>query len=145
VANTFIGGTAGRIKVDTVTIAGIKSWNLDQTTAEIGLPNFESATDALARVWPAYISGLSGATGTLEGYFDINAGNPTDDALTVSGTDSASAFYTLQLLFDKSSVWGFEVSALITNFRSGTNVENQPATFTANFRVTGAVPLSAPL
>lgn len=140
--NTFVGGTAGRMVVSGITVAGIKMWRLTQTTAEIGLPNFESPTDVNTRVWPEYLAGLSSGTGTMEGYFDVNAANPTDAALTVAGTDSNTNI-TLQLLFQKSSVWGFEVLVLITSFESGTNVENQPATFTANFRVTGIVPLSA--
>lgn len=132
-------GTAGRIKVDGTIIGGVKLWRLDQTTAEIGLPHFESDVDALERVWPAFIAGLSGATGTLEGYFDSDLSAPTDDEITTG------VFVTLQLQFNKSSAFGFEVNVLFTSFGSGTNVENQPATFVANFRITGVVPLSAPL
>lgn len=132
----YVSGTAGRIGVNGSTVAGIKSWRLDQTTAEIGIPHFESPVDALGRVWPEYLLGLSGATGTGEGQFAVGAGDTTDSIIT---TGIAA---TLALLFRKSDSWGFGVSVIITGFNSGTNVENQPATFTFSFRVTGAVPLS---
>lgn len=134
----FVSGTAGRIKVDTITVGGIKSWRLDQTTAEIGIPHFESPVDALGRVWPEYLLGLSGATGTGEGQFLVGAGGAgaTDELIT---TGVAA---TLALLFRKSDAWGFGVSVIITAFGSGTAVENQPATFTFSFRVTGVVPIS---
>lgn len=136
-AHTFLSGTAGRIILNGTTVSGVKAWRLDQTTAEVPIPHFESDVDALSRVWPDYLFGLSGATGTLEGQFDTNPANPTDDIIT-TGINA-----TLLLLFSKSSNWGFAVSANFTAFGSGTNVENQPATFTASFRVTGVVPLSA--
>lgn len=135
--NTFVSGTAGRVYSDGGIVAGIKSWRLEQTTAEVPIPHFESPTDALNRVWPEYLFGLSGATGTLEGQFDTNAANPTDSIIT-TGQE-----YTLLLLFSKTSLWGFAVTANITAFGSGSAVENQPATFTASFRVNGIVPLSA--
>lgn len=136
---TPISGTAGRVQVDGVTFSLIKSWRLEQTTAEVGIPNFESPTDALSRMWPEYLYGLSGATGTLEGYFDVDLSAPTDDILT-TGVE-----VTLKLLFSKTSTLGFEVTANPTAFGSGTNVENQPASFTLAFRVNGIVPLSAPV
>ncbi len=132
----FVSGTSGRVKVGGTTVAGIKTWRLDQVTAEVGLPNFESTVDDLLRVWPDYLTGLSGATGTLEGYFDVGAESPTDDVLTTG------IYVVLALQFIKSTGWGFGVTALVTAFGSGTNVENQPATFSLSFRVTGTVPLS---
>lgn len=136
-AHTPVSGTAGRVIVSVADFWGIKSWRLDQTTAEVPIPHFESDTDAAGRVWPEYLFGLSGATGTLEGQYDTNAANASDSVVT-TGVN-----YTLLLLFSKSSNWGFAVSANFTAFGAGTNVENQPATFTASFRVTGVVPLSS--
>lgn len=136
---TPVAGTAGRVKVDGVIIGGIKLWKLDQTTAEIGIPHFESAVDALLRVWPQFLAGLSGATGSMEGYYDVDLSAPTDDVITTG------VFATLDLIFNKSSAFGFAVNVLFTSFGPGTNVENQPATWMANFRITGVVPLSAPL
>lgn len=135
----FVSGTAGRVIVSSgVPFVGIKSWRLEQTTAEVGVPNFESTTDDLERMWPDYLFGLSGATGTLEGWFDTGGANNPSDEVVTTGVN-----YTLLLLFDKSSNWGFAVSANFTSFGAGTNVENQPASFSAAFRVTGVVPLSA--
>lgn len=136
---TPISGTAGRVQVEGATFSLIKSWRLEQVTAEVGIPHFESPTDALDRMWPEYLFGLSGATGTLEGYFDVDLSAPTDDVLT-TGIE-----VTLQLMFSKTSSLGFEVEANVTAFGSGTAVENQPATFTLSFRVNGIVPLSAPV
>lgn len=132
----YVSGTEGRVRVGGTIVAGIKSWRLEQTTAEIGIPHFESPTDIYSRVWPQYLLGLSGATGTGEGQFLAGAGAPTDDTIT-TGIE-----VTLGLIFSKSDEWGFGVSAVITAFGSGTNVENQPATFSFSFRVTGVVPLS---
>lgn len=146
--SNYVSGTAGRVSVGTVAnfVAGIKSWKLDQTTAEISLANFESYVDGVTssiagvgstngRVWPDYIPGLSGATGTLEGLFFENPG--TDTVLTTG------VYVTLALIFDKSTNWGYGVYALVTAFGPGTNVDNQPAQFTLSFRVKNAVPLSA--
>jgi hypothetical protein len=146
--STFVSGTAGRVYITgSGNFAGIKSWRLDQTAAEIGIPNFESYVDSSLRVWPDYLVGLSGATGTLEGQFAIGAGAPTDGVITVG------LYYTAKLQFNKTTTWGYTVSMLVTALGAGTNVENQPATFTASFRITAApslpgtsgsaVPLSA--
>lgn len=132
----YVSGTAGRVYVEDDIIAGIKSWRLDQTTAEIGIPHFESTVDALGRVWPSYLLGLSGATGTGEGQFLVGA--VATDATITTGIE-----VVLSLIFRKSDIWGFGVTAIITAFGSGTNAENQPATFTFSFRVTGVVPLSS--
>jgi len=137
VANTFLSGIAGDVLVAGVSVAGIKLWRLDQTTAEIGIPHFQSFVDASGRMWPDYLPGLSGATGTLEGYFDVNAGNPTDSIITTG------IYVTMKLRFSKTTLWGFAVYALITAFGASSNVENQPNSFTASFRVSNAVPLSA--
>lgn len=135
--STFTSGTAGRVIAGATTVAGIKSWKLDQVAADIPIPHFESPTDASGRVWPEYLVGLCGATGSLEGQFDSAAGTATDQYIAVGIPG------TLVLQFSKTSTWGFTVTVIITAFGSGTNVENQPATFTASFRVTGIVPFSA--
>ncbi len=147
--SAYVSGTAGRVVIGSSNFAGIKSWKLDQTAAEIGVPNFESYVDTAGRVWPDYLVGLAGATGTLEGQFAIGAGAPvpSDSVLAVG------LYYNAKLQFNKTTTWGFTVSILITALGGGTNVENQPAMFNASFRVSGpptapstsasAVPLSA--
>ncbi len=136
----FVAGVWGRVYVTGYgNVAGIKSWRLEATTAEIAIPHFESTVDAYSRVWPAYLKGLSGATGGLEGYFDVGTVPVTQvtDIMLSNGFDA-----TLKLYLYRSTFWGFAVSTFVTNFVPQVNVENQPVTFTANFRVNGVVPLS---
>ena len=133
----YLSGTAGNVGINGVTVFGIKSWRLSQTTAEVALPNFQSPVDGNGRVWPRYLVGLSGATGTGEGQFLSGSGSPTDATIS-------TGFYVLMTLqFNKADAWGYQFYAWITSFEPGTAVENQPATFTFNFRVDGIVPLSA--
>jgi hypothetical protein len=136
-----ISGTAGQVSVEGVTQLWIKTWKLDQQTAEIAFPSFNIVPDADGRAWTPYLLGLSNATGTLEGWFASGTsdsdGVPTDSVIMV-GTE-----VEILLRFDKVSNWGFNVTAYITALGSGTNVENQPATFNVGFRVNDAVPLSA--
>lgn len=147
----FRSGLSGRVFISgRGNIAGIKVWRLEAVTAEIPIPHFESQVDAFGRVWPAYLKGLSGATGSLEGYFDtgpVAAGaigavgavvaNVVTDVMLSNGFDA-----TLKLFLDRAANWGFAVSAFVTNFTPNVAVENQPVGFTANFRVNGVVPLS---
>ncbi len=136
-----ISGTAGQVIVDNVSALFVKTWKLDQQTADIAYPNFNIVADSDGRVWTPYLIGLSNATGTLEGWFasDASSGGiaPTDSNIII-GTEC-----TIVLIFNKATLWGFTVTAIITAFGSGTNIENQPATFNVGFRVTGAVPFSA--
>ncbi len=141
-ANSYVSGVGGRVNTaasGATPVAGVKSWRLDQVAGLAEVTNFESVFDAVSqpRLWREYLVGLCGATGTLEGVFDTNASNPTDAPIYVG------IQVVLRLLFSKTSRWGFTVTALVTAFGSGTNVDNQPATFTASFTVTGIVPLSA--
>ncbi len=138
-ADNFVSGVWGRVYATGYgVIGGIKTWSIDATTAEVPIPHFESTVDAYGRVWPNYLTGLSGATGQLEGYFNVGtAGSPVSDRIFSNGFQGSLALY-----LDKRSSWGFGVLALITNFRPQVAVENQPVSFTATFRVNGVVPLS---
>lgn len=136
-ASTYISGTSGGVKVDGSLVASFKSWSLNQTTADLSVANFGSTVDANLRVWPDYLPGLSGATGTADGWFLIGAGTPSDSTIT-SGT-----YHALVLEFSKLLPWGFAVNVLVTGFTAQVNVENQPSSFSIQFRVTGTVPLSS--
>lgn len=129
-------GTAGRVAIGGSVIGFLKMWSLDQNTAEIPIPHFESTVDDLGRVWPDYLPGLSGATGRAEGYF-------VDSAPATDSTITTGVYLSLALIFNKSNSWGFGVTALVTGFQSQAAVENQPNSFTFQFRVTGVVPLSS--
>jgi hypothetical protein len=132
----YNSGIAGRIAIGGSVIGGIKTWSLDQTTAEIPIPHFESPVDDLGRVWPEVLPGLSGGTGRLEGYFSSDA--PATDSVITTGV-----YLQLALIFNKASSWGYGVTVLCTGFQTQAAVENQPESFTLQFRVTGIVPLSA--
>lgn len=142
----FNAGVWGRLYVSgTGNFAGIKSMELDGETAEIPIPHFESYVDANNRIWPAYLLGLSGATGTLEGYFNSIAPIVVNDA-SAPITDSvlSNGFAaTIKIFTDRRGNWGYALNVYITGFRVVVNEENQPVGFTARFRVNEAVPLSA--
>lgn len=136
---TYASGNDGRLKVGGVTVATIKSWKLNKTTTAIPVPNFESPTQAGVNgstlVYPEKLAGLSDGTVSIEGQFDV--GLPTD------GTISNGSFYTLDLIIVKGTPFGYDdVVALCTAFAPGTNIENQAASFTAEFATSGVVPLS---
>jgi hypothetical protein len=138
---SFVAGVWGRVYIaGRGNVAGIKSWGLDASTAEIPIPHFESTVDAYNRIWPEFLKGLSGATGSLEGYFDVGTVPATavTDVMLSNGFDA-----TMKLYLFRTTQWGFAVTTWVTNFRPQTAVENQPVTFSANFRVNGVVPLSS--
>jgi hypothetical protein len=137
VPNTFVSGTDGRVIVDDVTVAGIYTWTLEGVTGIIKIPHYEGFVDTNQRMWTPKLFGLSDGSGTLEGYFDTNAGNTTDSVLT-NGIE-----VVLQLIIVKGTNFGFGVFADLSNFRTTDAVENQPAKWSANFEVNGAIPLSA--
>ncbi len=139
-ANAFRSGTAGDVYVESNLIAGISQWSLNQQTAPVPIPNFQSPTDADDRVWVEVLAGLSTATGQLTGYFDVDPTNYTDGPTTQIST---GLFVTLVLLESKDEPWGYAVNVLLTSFNNTVNVNNQPNTFTADFTVNGVVPISS--
>lgn len=139
-ATTMISGIFGRLKLSTTTttstIATIKAWTLTKTTTEVPVPTFESTVQGNL-VYPDVLQGLSRGAVSVEGFFNTDATDKTD-ALISNGN-----YYYLDLIFVKATPFGYDnVYALCTSFRAGTNVENQAATFTAEFVCSGAVPLS---
>jgi hypothetical protein len=139
-ANDFRSGTAGDVYVAGHLVAGIYTWKLDQQTAPVPIPNFQSPIDGLNRVWPQNLFGLTTATGSFEGYFNVD---PTDvtDGTTTSITTGIGV--KLDLILSKGALWGYEVTAILTSFSTTVNVNNQPNSFTCNFTVSGIVPRSA--
>lgn len=139
-ADAFRSGTAGDVYVTGQLIAGISQWSLDQQSAPIPIPNFQSTVDGNGRVWPDVLVGLSGATGSLTGYFNVDPTDYTDGPLTSITT---GIYVNLVLVESKLEPWGYAVYALLSNFNNQVNVNNQANTFTANFTVSGEVPISA--
>lgn len=134
---TMVSGNSGRLKSDGNTIATIKSWRLTKTTAAVAVPNFESPTSG-SLVYPEVLAGLSGATLTVEGQFDVDPATATDNYAFSNGD-----FVTLDLILEKTAPWGYDdVYALCTSFAPGANIENQASSFTAEFTVSGVAPTS---
>ena len=135
-----VSGTDGRLVSQGVIVYGIKTWKLSKKTTPIPIPNFESPTDADGNVWPYSLRGLSGANVSFDGQVNTD---PTDS--TDSGYPSISngLTVTLDLYESKESSWGYEgLEVLITDFDSGTNIENQAASFTASGVIQGICPKS---
>lgn len=135
-AFTPISGTAGRVRVGAnTTVSGIKAWKINKQVQVVPIPHFETPADSDGVLWVQHLRGLGGATGTLEGFYDVDGTTKTE-----GGTPALSAglAVTLDLLFDKTSPFGYSnVPVTITGFEAGTNVENQAATYTASFTVNG--------
>lgn len=137
-----VSGTDGRVVSQGVIVAGVKSWKLSKKTAVIVIPHFESDvdTDQNDTVWPDNLAGLSGATVSLEGLVNTD---PTD--ATDSGMPQLSNGFVvvLDLYESKENAFGYEgLEVRISDFDPGTNVENQPATFTVQGTVRGICPMS---
>lgn len=138
-----VSGTDGRVVSQGSAVYGIKSWKLSKKTAIIVIPHFESDVDTTQydTVWPDNLAGLSGATVTFEGQANTD---PTD--ATDSGTPEISngAVITVDLYESKDSSFGYEgLIVRISDFDPGTNVDNQPASFTASGTIRGICPRSA--
>lgn len=138
-ATTMVSGNDGRVIVDSFTIATAKSWKLTKTTAAVPVPTFESDTQANAGpapdlVYPDTLPGLSGATITLEGFFNTDATDKTDASF------SNGDYVLLDLILVKGTPFGYaQIYALCTSFSPTTTIENQAAGFTAEFVAKGVV------
>ncbi len=139
-AHSFQSGNAGDVYVDGALTACVSMWKLDLAAAVMPIPTFQSAIGFNGLPWPNSIFGLATGTGSLEGWFDTDPTNSTDGA-TVGIAIGTSVI--LDLIENKGSMWGYEVTALITQFGTGSNINNQPNAFTAAFTVSGVVPRSA--
>jgi hypothetical protein len=137
VANTFVAGLDGRLRLaSNVTVAGIYQWTMNKSVAEVDIPHFESDT-ADGVTWPDHLLGVGRATGEIHGYYDTDSTNKTEGGtpgITVGAT------LTADFIFVKGTPFGFSnVSIRITGFQTGSNIAaNQPAAFTATYRVRGS-------
>ena len=137
-----VSGTSGRVRVGSnVTVAGITKWRLESNTAEIPIPHFESGATAGGVVTPDVLRGLGSNRFQIEGIYNTDTTDQTEtgtpglingailsaDFLYVRGAGSTNAGY--------HNVVGF-----ITNFSAGTDINNQAATFTATYVVSGPLP-----
>lgn len=132
-----VSGIDGRVIVEGTTVGLITSWTLEGQTSVIKIPHFEGPTDALSRMWTPKLFGLSDGQGTIEGYFNTNIADATDQYLTNGITVS------LGLILIKGTSFGFGVEAKLSNLRTTDAVENQPAKFTCTFEVDEEIPLSS--
>jgi hypothetical protein len=105
-------------------------------TAIFAIPHFLSPVEPTTlKVYPNVLQGLSGATGNIEGMFDTDPTNYTDGPTTLIQDGVA---LLVDLIFSKTFTWGFFlVPIIISNFKPGIAVENQPAKFTCAFTVNG--------
>lgn len=134
-AHTYVAGTAGRVRIGSnVIIDGITAWTIDKVCAVMPIPHFETTADSDGVMWPAILTGLAGATGTIEGYYDCDATNKTEAGVGLS----VGLGVTLDLILYKTTPFGYSgITVTITGFSTGANVENQPVKFRATFTVNG--------
>jgi hypothetical protein len=124
-------GSGGRVVVGSTNFAGINRWNLDKQVDVVDVTNFESAADANSIIWKQFVTGLGGATGSLEGRWDGDTTN--SEELTPIGTQ-----VTLDLLFFKTGPIGYlDLPAIVTGI-SPSQTLTDAANFRMTFTVTGA-------
>ena len=120
-----ISGTAGEVLVAAATVNGIKSWTVDYTLDALDTTDF---ADSGLRT---YIAGLSGWSGSFEGY---------KEGLVQILTVIASSPITLKLYEDATYFWSG--SAIIT----GVHANNSHDTVVSyNYDFVGIAGLTAPL
>lgn len=138
-AYTVISGTAGAIRTGAnVAVAGIKSWSISKSLTRIAVPSFDITADGNGISWNLYsLNGLAEATADVTGWY--NVGDTTESILYLG------AAVTLDLLFNKTSPYGYQdIAAVVVEVSAGTDIEaNKAATFSAKFRMTGAVGVPA--
>ncbi len=139
-AHVFQSGNAGDVYVGGTLTACVSMWKLDLAAAVMPIPTFQSAIGFNGLPWPDQLFGLATGTGSLEGWFDTDPTNATDSSHIGIAVGTV---VTLDLIENKGSMWGYEVQAYITQFGTGSNINNQPNAFTAAFTVSGIVPRSA--
>lgn len=134
---TFASGTGGRIRegAGSTVIAGISEWKISKQLAEVPTPHFELAADANSVVWNAFLYGLADATVDLNGIFDVSGNSET--------TFYIGKTVVLDLLLTRTPFGLLDLSGFVKSVSYGTNVNNQPASFTAQIRLSGTVAAAA--
>lgn len=135
-------GTEGRVRIggSNTVVAGINEWRITKRVAEVPFPHFESSADSDGNVWPGYEKGLADATVTFRGWYNVDATDKTEGSAVGIRVGVA---VSLDLLFTRTPFGYLDVAAFITQFETGTKVENEMASFTATARCTAAVGAAA--
>lgn len=134
-------GTQGRVRTGAGSdiISGVMEWRITKTLTPIPINHFELSADGDGIVWQVFGKGLASATATLRGHYDFGAGTVTESSVGIK----VGATVVLDLLFTRTPFGYTDLSAICTQFEAGTNIENQTATYSANFQMTGTVAVAA--
>jgi hypothetical protein len=135
-------GTEGRLRVggsDTV-VAGIMEWRIAKQLTPIPINHFELSADSDGNVWQVFERGLASATATIRGHYNVDATDKTE-----AGTPGLRIGVTLalDLLFTRTPFGYVNLAGFITQFNTGTNIENQTGTFDATVQLTGVIASAA--
>lgn len=133
-------GTDGRVKtaVGDVIIAGIESWEWDESTAPIPIPHFESSASADGIVYPDKLKGLGDCKINIAGIYNLNSTHRTEDGTTLlrNGlTVALDLYYSRTLAVGRDGVIGF-----VSNFKMTQQINNQAFKFTCTVEVAGPPP-----
>ena len=135
-------GTEGRIRTGAGNdiMSGPMEWRVNKQCAMIPILHFELPADGNGIVWKEFEPGLAEATATVRGHYDMNSTTKTE-----AGTPGfkLGTTVTLDLLFTRTPFGYLDLTAKLSGFETGTNVENQTATFTATFQLNGIVAVAA--
>lgn len=136
-------GTDGLVKAGGTTVAGITSWNVNESTGVVPLTNFTSSANADGVVYADKARGVAEWSVDLEGIYNSDA---TDN--TEQGTPGLrnGRTVTLKLYGDKTNSRGYDGAVgFVTNFTRGVQINNTAFTFkctvtgTSTFPAYGAV------
>ena len=135
-------GTEGRVRLGAgpTAVAGIMEWRLTKQLAPVPVNHFELTADGDGIVWQVFEKGLASATATIRGHYNVDATDKTE-----GGTPGikVGATLSLDLLFSRTPFGYLDLACFVTQFETGTNVENQTGTFTATVQLTGTVAVAA--
>ncbi len=135
-------GTEGRVRLGagSTAVAGIMEWRINKQLAPIPINHFELTADGDGIVWQAFEKGLASATCTMRGHYNVDGTDKTE-----GGTPGikVGATLSLDLLFTRTPFGYTDLAGFVTQFETGTNIENQTGTFSATVQLTGTVAVAA--
>ncbi len=142
-AQTFspTSGTDGRMRNATTQkiLAGFSKWERGGKAAMIPIPHFETGSDVLTGTVQAdVLKGLGDNQFSVEGIYNFNAVDATETGTT--GV-TVGASITADFIDSKTVPSGYQnVLCWVSDFKHGTTINNQAASFSATLTVRGVCP-----
>jgi hypothetical protein len=136
-------GTDGRVKNRTagadVIIAGLTSWDLDQSTQVAPVLDFEASASAEGVVFPRdKLVTIGDWKANIAGIYNLNSTATTEGAQTLLKNGKR---VILDLVVSKATSVGYAgCTGVISNFKDGQKMGNELCTFTCSVEFYGVPP-----